>query len=239
MKKIIGISILIFLLVFIIYKSNDYNLIDYMVVGDSMNLGINSYGNITYGYNDYLKDYLENSNLLHKYNNYFVKNEYKIRDLVEDIKNNKNILYNDKTYNIKKELREADLVTVAIGMDELVKILNNKDIKDFAKIQKDLDVMVNNMEELIKSITALSKKKIVLIGYYNPYTNNITKDVDQILAYISDKYKNIASKYSITYIDIYNLIKKDVNYLPNKLDYHLTSKGYLQIAKEIITKNNL
>ena len=49
MKKII-IPILIVLLVFLIYKFNDDNLIDYMVLGDSISLGINSYGNKTYGF---------------------------------------------------------------------------------------------------------------------------------------------------------------------------------------------
>ena len=52
MKKII-LPILIIFLTFIIYKVNDKNLIDYMVIGDSLNLGLNSYGNVGYGYNDY------------------------------------------------------------------------------------------------------------------------------------------------------------------------------------------
>ena len=60
MKKIIiGILIIIFL-TFIIYKSNANNLIDYMSIGDSFDIGINSYGNNTYSYRDYLKNYLNN-----------------------------------------------------------------------------------------------------------------------------------------------------------------------------------
>ena len=101
MKKLLILILLVFL-VFIIYKSNEDHLIDYMVIGDSMALGMNSYGNKTFGYNDYLKNYLENNNLIHKYNDYFVKSNYKINELNNDIINNKNILYNDKNYSIKK-----------------------------------------------------------------------------------------------------------------------------------------
>ena len=236
MKKII-VPILIVLLVFIIYKFNDKNLIDYMVIGDSVSLGINSYGNKTYGYNDYLKTYLENNEMLHKYNDYFSKSNYTIKELANDINNNKNILYNDKTYNIKKELRESDLLTISIGMDEIVKILN-QDNNDFTSIKSDLDNMVLDMDNLLKKITELSKSKIVLIGYYNPSTN-YNRNTDTIFAYISDKYNNLAKKYNIEYVDIYNIIKQDKSYLPNKMDYHLTSRGYLKITHEIIEQNNL
>lgn len=230
MKKIV-IPILIVFLTFIIYKTNDDNLVDYMAIGDSLSLGINSYGNHSYGFNDYLKSYLENNNLLHHYNSLYSKNDYKIEELINDIKTNKNILYDDKTYNIKKELREADLLTISIGMDELVNLLNAN--KEFNEIQNDLDKLCNNMDTLIKEITSLSKTKIILLGYYNP-SNNFDKNTNQIFAYINDKYMRIASKYSITYIDIYEEISQDKNYLPNKNDYHLTSKGYLKIANKII-----
>lgn len=234
MKKII-IPILIVLLVFIIYKFNDDKLIDYMVIGDSLSLGINSYGNKTYGYNDYLRTYLDNNNLLHKYNNYFSKSNYTINELNEDIINNKNILYNDKTYNIKHELREADLLTISIGMDQFVKIINQNN-NDFKNIKNELDILISSMDNLLKNITSLSKSKIILIGYYNPI-NSYNKNIDTIFAYLNNEYMSLAKKYNIEYIDIYNSIKKDDTYLPNKYDYHLTSRGYLKITKEIIDKN--
>lgn len=235
MKKIL-IPLLIIILVFLIYKFNEDDLIDYMVIGDSISCGINSYGNKTYGYNDYLKNYLNSNNLLHKYNNYFSKDKYTIKELLNDIKNNKNIIYNDKNYNLKKELRESDILTISIGMDEIVNILNKN--KDFKNIKTDLDEIINDMDNLIKIVTSYSKTNVILIGYYNPY-NEYNKDIDKVFSYINDKYNSIAKKYNIIYIDIYNIIKKDKTYLPNKIDYHLTSKGYLEIAKEVIEKNNL
>ena len=120
-------------------------------------------------------------------------------------------------------------------MDELVEILNQEIEINYSNLKADLDKICLEMDNLIKEITSFSKTEIILIGYYNP-TNVETKDIERIFAYLNQQYENIAKKYSIIYLDIYETIKKDKNYLPNKNDYHLTSKGYLQIAKEIIKK---
>ncbi len=226
MKKLIVLFSVIFL-TFVIYRVNANNLIDYMSIGDSLDLGINSYGNNTYSYHDYLKNYLDNNNLLHKTSFYYSKNNYKIEELLNDIKNNKEIIYNDKTYNIKKELREADLITISIGMDELInKIESNI-------TSSDIDTLINNMDSLVSTIKKISPSNIVLIGYYNPYLDNLK--VSKIFSYINDGYKELASKYKINYIDILNL-NSNKEYLPNYKDYHLNSKGYLKIASKIIEK---
>ncbi len=234
MRKIIIIFSVIITLTFIIYKANANNLIDYMSIGDSFDLGINSYGNNTYSYRDYLKNYLNNNNLLHNTSFYYSKTNYKIEELLNDIKINKEIIYNDKTYNIKKELREADLITIAIGLDELVSIIENDNITSDIYIK--VDKFIKNMEELVNNIQKISSSNIILIGYYNPYLNR-NKDLGRLFAYINDKYRKIAKTYKITYVDIYNTITSD--YLPNSKDYHLNSKGYLKIASKIIEELKL
>lgn len=234
MKKIIIIFSVIIALTFIIYKANANNLIDYMSIGDSFDLGINSYGNNTYSYRDYLKNYLNNNNLLHNTSFYYSKTNYKIEDLLNDIKINKEIIYNDKTYNIKKELREADLITIAIGLDELVSIIETDNITSNIYIK--VDKLIKNMEELVNNIQKISSSNIILIGYYNPYLNG-NKDLERLFAYINDEYVKIAKTYKITYVDIYKIITSD--YLPNSKDYHLNSKGYLKIASKIIEELKL
>ena len=233
MKKIIiGILIIIFL-TFIIYKSNANNLIDYMSIGDSFDIGINSYGNNTYSYRDYLKNYLNNNNLLHKTYFYYSKSNYTIEELLNDITINKEVIYNDRMYNIKKDLREADLITISIGLDELISIIeDNKNDNIYVKVDK----MIDNMNILINNVQKISSSNIILIGYYNPYLNS-NKELERLFAYINDKYYDIAKKYKITYIDIYKIINK--NYLPNIRDYHLNSKGYLKIASKIIEELKL
>ena len=232
MKKIV-FPLLIILLVIIIYNLNSKKTIDYVVLGDSISLGINSYGNKTFSYSEYLKTYLDNNNLLHEYYAHYIKSKYKIEELNEDIKNNKTIVFNDKNYNLKRELREADLITIAIGMDTLVEILNNSQV-----IEKAINNMIEQMDNLLNSITSITKTKIVLIGYYNP-TRVYNKDIERIFAYFNDNYSTLSKKYAITYIDIYNIVKNNPSYLPNDKDYHLISKGYLKISEEIIKKANL
>ena len=237
MKKII-VPLLVLLLVIVIYNLNNKKNIDYVVLGDSISLGINSYGNKTFSYSDYLKIYLDNNNLLHEYYPHYVKSKYKIDELNQDIINNKIILFNDRTYNIKKELREADLITIAIGMDNLVEILKNNQNKDFKDIQIFLDNLINQMDKLLKNITSINKTQIVLLGYYNP-SKIYNKTIERIFAYLNDNYSILSKKYKVTYVDIYNIVKNNALCLSNQNDYHLTSKGYLKIAEEIIKKVNL
>ena len=45
---------------------------------------------------DDLIKYLENNKMLHRYNDYFIKDKYTIKELINDIDNNKNVLYKDK-----------------------------------------------------------------------------------------------------------------------------------------------
>ncbi len=235
MKKLIVLFSVIFL-TFIIYKVNANNLIDYMSIGDSLDLGINSYGNNTYSYHDYLKNYLDNNNLLNKTYFYYSKNNYKIEELLNDINNNKKIVFKDKTYNIKKDLREADLITIAIGMDELISIIEyNGTLNNKNEVYLKVDKLISNMDKLVNYIKKMSSSNIIIIGYYNPYqTNNL--EINRLFSYINDKYNTIAKKYKVTYIDIYEVIKSSKEYLPNYKDYHLNSKGYLKIASKIIEK---
>ena len=136
-------------------------------------------------------------------------------------------------YNIKKDLREADLITISIGLDELISIIeDNKNDNIYVKVDK----MIDNMNILINNVQKISSSNIILIGYYNPYLNG-NKELERLFAYINDKYYDIAKKYKITYIDIYKIINK--NYLPNIRDYHLNSKGYLKIASKIIEELKL
>ena len=60
MKRVIKLSILILisLSVYFIYQETNHKNIKILVLGDSLSLGINSYGIKEYGDVDYYKDYL-------------------------------------------------------------------------------------------------------------------------------------------------------------------------------------
>ena len=210
MKKFLLIFMvsLFVLAIYILYK-DDKELI--LKVGDSLSLSINSY-NIK-SYDDYYKDYLGN-----RYENYIVygKENYRIGELIRDIKSNINI--NNKT--IQNILIKSDLVIIEIGIDELYMALNVSDKYKY------LDGMINNMDELISIIRKYCKEKILLVGYYNPTSNN-----QKYINYINERYKDISEKYNIKYLNIDEL--NDRKYYSGN-NYHINDKGYLWLNSQII-----
>ena len=70
MKKIIFLLVII-LSLFSIYILFDNPKINYLSIGDSLISGVNSYNIEGYGYNNYIKNYLERNNKLLSFNNYY------------------------------------------------------------------------------------------------------------------------------------------------------------------------
>ena len=58
MKKVLLILIL-FLSCYFIYNKTEDDKVYYLAIGDSLSKGINEYGIVSYGYADYVKDYLK------------------------------------------------------------------------------------------------------------------------------------------------------------------------------------
>ena len=210
MKKflLIFMVILFVLTIYILYK-DEKELI--FKVGDSLSLSINSY-NIK-SYDNYYKDYLGK-----KYEDYIVygKENYRIGELLRDIESN--IEVNNKT--IQNILIKSDLVIIEIGIDELYMALNVSDKYKY------LDGMINDMNKLINIIKKYCKEKILLVGYYNPNSNN-----QKYINYINERYEDISKKYNIKYLNIDELNNRKY-YSGN--NYHINDKGYLWLNNQII-----
>ena len=217
------LCILSIFLIFIFAKDNKIN---YLSIGDTLTRGINSYNLYGNGYNNYVKNYLKRNNLLRTFNCDYYNNS--IVGFESDINNNKTIVINDKEYYLKKMLRESDLVVISLGMDELAYYFDS----DINNVNKQFDKMLLNLKDFIKSVRAYAKNKVLFVGYYNP-TNAYNSDIDELFYYIENSLKDMLNQYDIDYIDLYEKVKAS-NYLDNKNNYHLNSRGYLMIANEII-----
>lgn len=226
MKKILFLIIL-FLSLFGIYKAFDNPKLNYISIGDSLINGINPYNNTGYGYNDYVKNYLERNNKLRSFNNYYYNNS--LKGLTEDIKNNRTIMVDDKEYFLKKLLRESDIIVVSSGMDELSFNYQEDDMKYNYQY---FDKMYNDIEELILELKKYSINDIIFIGYYNPL-KTYTSDVDEYFCYINEKLSNLMKNNNIVYLDIYEEIKSG-DYLDNPKNYHINTNGYLKIANLLL-----
>ena len=226
MKKILFLLLLALCLagIYYIFKEPQIN---YLSIGDSLINGVNPYNNEGYGYNNYIKNYLERNNKLRSFNNYYYNNS--IKGLTQDIQNNRTILVDNKEYFIKKVLRESDLIVITSGMDELSYNYQKNNIKDNYQY---FEKMYNDIEKLIIEVKKYAVKDIIFIGYYNP-TKIYTSEVDEFFGYIREKLSILMKKYNIEYLDIYNEIKAG-NYQDNPNNHHINTNGYLKIANLLL-----
>ena len=236
MKKTLCLLI-ICLLVYTIYYFNHTDKITYISIGDSLSVGIDSNGNTNYGYSNYLSNYLKDKDLLKSYNNYFSTSGTRIVDLENKLETNWTIKKDGKSLSLKKCLREADLVTLSVGMDDIlteltlstvsVENLSNKEITTI------VDKTVNELDSLFKELRKYAKEDIIFIGYYNPLEEE-SLTTERLYTYLITKTKALCKTYDIEYLDIYNLFKRNKNYIDNPTNIYPTTEAYQMIATKII-----
>ena len=236
MKKILCLLI-ICLLVYTIYYFNHTDKITYISIGDYLSVGIDSNGNTNYGYSNYLSNYLKDKNLLKSYNNYFSTSGTRIVDLENKLETNWTIKKDGKSLSLKKCLREADLVTLSVGMDDIltsltlstvsVENLSNKEITTI------VDKTVDELDSLFKELRKYAKEDIIFIGFYNPLEED-SLTTERLYTYLITKTKNLCKTYDIEYLDIYNLFKKNKDYIDKPTNIYPTTEAYQIIATKII-----
>lgn len=211
-KKILVLGI-IMLLVFIIYLITLDDKIYYLSLGDSLAIGTNK----SKEYNKYLADYLNELGILEKYVNDYSDKEQRTIDLINDIKRNKKIVINNKTETLKNALVKADIITLSIGKNDLLSKLNY--ISEKENPYKYADIILLDMDKLLKLIREYCKEDIYLIGIYDSNKNIKNK---RILNYIDKKSELLCKKYNINYIST-NKIKDNKN-VHQIIFEHLKSK---------------
>jgi lysophospholipase L1-like esterase len=240
MKKTI-IFILIIGIPIMIYLMTVDNKVYYLALGDSLAAGQNPYGGTSYGYTDYVSDYLKGKNKLSFYTKKFAISGYRTTDLINDINQNKYVLIDNKKISIKHALTKADVITLSIGANDLFYKMGITNI-DFAyynsaNLNKYVDEVILDIEKLAVLIRKYCKEDIILVGYYNPLWNMrkiYAKDLDPIFVYANEKLKVLSKKYNLYYADIHKLFEKNKDFLPNPLDIHPSNEGYSAISKEVI-----
>ena len=245
LKKIL-FYICVVLAIFVIYKIAFNPKINYVALGDSTAEGMNPYGEIGYGYTDYIADYLSKNNLLANYIKEYATSDYKISDLANDINNNKSIIHNDSHINIKSTLRESDLITLSIGTNDFFDevTVDNLPIKlkDKSYLKNKIDRISLEFDDLLVLIKKYAKGRIIVIGYYNPfpYEQIYKDDIDEFVKYWNDECSKICEKSNVYFVDVFQYFDNRTDYLPNPLDKHPNVFGYNEIfnrVKEVLDKN--
>ena len=233
MKRQIKLLILIILSlsVYFVYKSYNNNKINYVSLGDGFAKGINSYQQPSYGYSDYLKDYLKSKGKLENYNDSFSYQDMMTKDIKKDIIINTH----DNNHNsIKFILREANLLTISVGINDLIYEIDvNKPLTDYKK-EKIITKIVDNFNEDIKEIKKYYKNDIYVIGYYNFYPQNSVER--NLLDTLNANYQEYCKENKLIYVDNNNINKSLSNYLENPECFYPNVNGYEAIYKNILKK---
>lgn len=226
MKKVFLILTL-FLSCYFIYNKTTNNKIYYLTIGDSLSKGTNEYGVVSYGYNDYVKDYLDENKRLEEFNKTYTNNDYRIIDVIKALE------YNEKknNYTLNRLIKKADIITISLGMNELYYKLE----KGGQNIYTYIDNMIKNYEKILKYINKFHHEKVFILGYYN-----ILGESNDIFTYANYKLKEICNKYNFIYIDLSNILTNNPNYLSKKDSFIPNNKGYEKISQIIVEnlKNN-
>lgn len=227
--------------IFLIYKLNTNNKINYLALGDSFAAGQNPYGEIGYGYTDYIKDYLKKENILNNYTKEFTYSEDRINDLTNKIRKNEKVKIQNKDVSIQNAIEKADIITISIGANDLFEKTGLKDmsynLENIDKFYEYLDDMKKDLDELLKLIRKYNNNQIILIGTYNPLStisSKYTRELEPIFLKINEIYSNISKNNNCEYIDIYEIFKENPEYLPNPTDIHPNIEGYEVISSQII-----
>ena len=220
MKKVFLILIL-FLSCYFIYNKTVDNKVYYLAIGDSLAKGTNEYGIASYGYNDYIKDYLEEKSKLKRYNKTYTNNDYRIIDIIKVLE------YNEKKdgYSLNVLIKQADIITLSLGMNELhYKLKNNSQ-----NIYTYIDNMIINYNKILTYINKFPHDKVFILGYYNVFENS-----NDIINYANHKLKEICKKHGFIYIELSNILGNNPEYFSKTDKFIPNNKGYEKISQIIV-----
>ncbi len=224
-------TILTVISIYCIYKLVPSNQLTYLALGDSFALGENPYGEISYGYSDYLANYFDKNYKLKLYTKKFANTEARIKDIRQDIFLNKKIYIEERSIGLKSALREANIITLSIGANDLISQVSTiSEILLERKTNEIIDGIGENLKSLIQQIKKYNKE-LVVIGYYNLYPNN--KKYQGLFEKLDTKYHQICNQEGITYISLYKDFPIE-KYLPNPFDIHPSTEGYEYIYHKIL-----
>lgn len=227
--KIILVLSFFSLLILISYIQNNNGEINYTILGDK-ELFSNNLKSVNFA--DLISRKLEEKDELGFYSKDFIKENIRTIDVINDINQNLTI----DNISIQNILKRTDILIINIGNNEInYKLSKINYAENDNEIYKYLDEVIIDIQDLIKTIKKINKKRIIFIGYYND-TNNINNDKYYI--YINKKINEISNNENLEFIDLYNILNKNNDYITKSNPVYITNEGNIAIYNNIIRKIN-
>ncbi len=218
--KIFLIILIGTILTILIYNKETPSKQKVLALGDGISTGMMLYHLESYNYNDYLVEYLRDTNNLDTYFKTFNESNETTTSLLNKINNNIKSLENNT--RLKQAIKNASIITISLGMDEL----NNYALNNTLTTPK-INEFLNQYNEILKNLRNLNKNPIYLISLYPSNYISLAK-----ITKINEKLNNLANTYNITYIDITD-ITNNQSFFITKNNYYLNYKGQKYIFAKI------
>lgn len=205
-------------------------------IGDSLTVGVGD-SKENGGYLSLLQSFLEE----HK----FVKEAsitnlgvigYQEEQLISQLQDN----------DVQNSIKKSDMIIITIGGNDVFHVFkeNYRELK-LEHFEKAEEIHRRNLESILKSITSLNPKAIILlIGIYNPFSKFINiMEIDEIVDSWNTASEEVISSYQQAYfISIADIFSDTEDHLIYEDYFHPNNKGYELIAERVyayIEKQNL
>lgn len=135
-----------------------------------------------------------------------------------------------------KAIESSNLIFISIGGNEVKAFRNDKNEASLTEIKNVQDNYINNLKEVMDLIASKNKNcRVIFIGLYNPFGENLGQNNLKILYDWNYKTEQLLLSYSdIVFMPTYDLFKYNLNDYLAQDNFHPNSKGYKAIANRIL-----
>ena len=226
--KIILVLIFFSLFIFITYIENSKDDINYTILGDK---DIFSNNIISKNFSDLIYEELSSIKDFGFYSKDFIENDIRVIDLINNINSNKKI----DNITIQNILTRTNILILGVGNNEInykISKLDMKENNDYIMYSY-LDQLLIDIQSLINLIKEYQKDNIIFLGYYNDTGN---KNNDKYYIYINKQLEKIMKDNDICFINLFNILNKNEDYLTINLPIYITNDGNIAIFNKIYSK---
>lgn len=226
--KILLLLIFFLLLIMFTYKQLEKDEINYTILGDK---GVFSNNIISKNFSELIYDNLQEEKDFGFYSKEFIYDNARIIDIINDINDNKKV----DNISIQNILDRTNLMILSIGSNEVnykLSKLTTEENNDIY-VYKYLDEVLNDLKVLVDSIRQYNKGNIIFLGFFNDTSN--TKN-NKYYKYLNKNALNIMKDNNIEFIDLYNILNKNNDFLTKTNPIYITNDGNIAIFNRIYSK---
>lgn len=201
-------------------KGDYYNI---LVLGDSLAKGTGDETNK--GFAAYFADYVKKK----------TSKKVKLNNLGVNGDISTGLLEIVRSKNAASLIKYSNTILISIGGNEISKIRRYDAVSQAAQIKTIEDIYLSNLKSIFETIRQQNKNcKIVFIGLYNPFGDNIGSDkVKLINDWNKETQDVIADDSNSVFIPTYDLFKYNSKEYLTIDNFHPNGSGYKAISKRI------